>query len=133
MALTVKTELRKEYLYALVEGVFDFSSSIQTTHLILEACARHQAVKVLIDYRTATGNMTDPERLQYAEISVGKYRELLTVGTIKSCRFVWLGKVPLVDPKRLGEAVALNRGMMLRVTQVLDEAFVFLGVKPDIE
>lgn len=133
MALTIKTELRNEYLYALIKGDFEYLSSINTTDVMLEACARHQATKVLIDYRSAVGNMNDNERMHYAQISVQKYQKLLEEGAIKKCRFVWVGKEPLLDPKRLGESVALNMGLMVRVTSNIDDAFVWLGVQPDLE
>ncbi|HTA77256.1 MAG TPA: hypothetical protein VK791_08875 [bacterium] len=133
MALTIKTNLRNEYLYALIEGEFEYLSSIETTDAILEACARHQATKVLVDYRTVAGAMNDNERIHYAQISVEKYQKLFAKGVVKKCRFVWLGKQPLVDPKRLGESVALNMGLTIRVTQSLDDAFIWLGVQPDFD
>jgi hypothetical protein len=132
MALTTKIELRKEYLYALLEGEFDFQSALASTDLILEACIQHQSNKILADFRSVIGRMNDNERIHYAELSHEKYRNFLEKGHIKNCRFAWLGKVPLVDPKRLGEAVALNRGMIIRVTTELDQAFVWLGVQPDM-
>jgi len=132
MAMTVKIELRKEYLYALLEGEFDFQSALSSTGLILEACIQHRSNKILADFRSVTGRMTDSERIHYAELSHEKYQVFLSKGHIENCRFAWLGKVPLVDPKRLGEAVALNRGMMVRVTTELDQAFVWLGVQPDM-
>jgi hypothetical protein len=133
MALTTKTELRKEYLYVLVEGEFEYLSSIQSTDAILEACARHQTTKALIDFRGVTGKIIDIERFHYAEVSTDKYNKLLAAGVVKPCRFVWIGKPPQLDPKKLGESVALNRGLILRVTPDLEHAFVFLGVKPDME
>jgi hypothetical protein len=132
MALTTKIELRKEYLYARLEGEFDFQSALVSTDLILEACIQHQSNKILADFRSVIGQMNDNERIHYAELSHEKYQNFLEKGHIKNCRFAWLGKVPLVDPKRLGEAVALNRGMMIRVTTELDQAFVWLGVQPDM-
>jgi hypothetical protein len=133
MALTIKTELRNEYLYALIEGDFEYLSSINTTKALLEACGRHQTTKVLIDYRSAVGTMNDNERIHYAQISVQKYQKLLEEGVVKKCRFVWVGKQPLLDPKRLGESVALNMGLTVRVTPNIDDAFVWLGVQPDLE
>ena len=133
MALTTKTELRKEYLYVLIEGGFEYLSALQTTDIILETCAKHEVTKVLIDFRRVIGQITDIERFHYAEVSTDKYHKQLEAGLVKKCRFVWVGKPPQLDPKKFGESVALNRGLIVRVTPDMEHAFVFLGVQPDLE
>ena len=46
-------------------------------------------------------------------------------------QFAYVGRYPLLDPKRLGETVAINRGLTVKVTEDFHEAMSWLGVSAD--
>lgn len=133
MALTIQTEMRKEYLYARVDGEFEFQSYLKTTDVILEACAAHQATKLLADFRTITGEVpTLMERFQHAVMGAQKYVWLLLAGKIKPCRFAFVVYPPYLHPRQFGATVAKNRGLKVKATSDLKEAFEWLEVEPDL-
>ncbi len=47
---------------------------------------------------------------------------------IQGLRIALLGYAPVIDPGRLGETVARNRGLQVRATSDEAEAFAWLGV-----
>lgn len=133
MPLTFKTEMRKEYLYVLIDGAFDFSSLIQSLDVILDAVEQRQATKVLVDVRKISGAPNDQERIHYGTIGAEKYLERLNAKKIKPCRFAYLGNYPQIDRARLGEATAVNRGMNIKTSNDIAAAFDWLVVKRDMD
>lgn len=69
----VKIEPKKEYLYAKLEGSFELHSMVRSQAAILEAGARHEIGKILVDFREMTGEISITERFQFAEAGSHKY------------------------------------------------------------
>ena len=131
MALTVKYENRKDYLYAFVEGEYDFESTVQSYIGILGAGAERHVNKVLIDAMTVTGGPTDFERYDIVSAVIRKYYELIHSPDYVICRFAMVGKAPLLDAKHFCETVATNRGLIIKDVETMAEAFEWLGLKPE--
>ena len=51
-------------------------------------------------------------------------------GMPRAPRFAYVINEPLRDPRRYGEAVAVNRGMTVKTFETLEEAFEWLELTP---
>jgi hypothetical protein len=128
MPLTVKYDDHKDYLYALVEGEYDFKSTVQSYIDILETGARRHAARVLIDARTAGGGPSVIERYEIVTAVVNKYYDLIQTPGYVVCRFAMVGHAPLLDVQRFCETVATNGGMDLKDFETMSAAFEWLGL-----
>ena len=92
---------------------------------MLEAVARYKAEKVLLDGRTLTGKPEDLERFFYGEFAAKAAIRLLKDHGI-AAKFAYVLSVPIRDPRRLGETVAVNRGMNVKVFEAPEDALKWL-------
>jgi hypothetical protein len=94
MSLTVKYEDRQDYLYAFVEGEYDFKSTVESYTGILETGAKRRATRVVIDARTAAGGPSVLERYEIVTAVVNKYYDLIKTPGYVLCRFAMVGQAP---------------------------------------
>jgi hypothetical protein len=116
----VAYEHRGGLLLVTAAGVFQID---WFTALIADIAIRVRAVEttsVLVDVRGLTGSMTfvDRYRAGYKAANSGIVVPVAVVGN-----------EPLVDPSRLGEMVARNRGANVKVFTELADAERWLGVR----
>ena len=107
-------------------GEFSLEEIKRTFLEILEAVVRHQAEKVLIDGRTLTGKPEDLERFLYGQFAAEETMRLVKAYGIVP-RFAWVAHAPVRDPKRFGEDVAVNRGMIVKTFESPEDAFEWLN------
>ena len=131
MGLLYKIEPQPGYLLMTCEGYFEPSLIDQFTNQIIEACKKHRPSNFLIDNRQVEGEMSTMDRYNLSMVSAKKYLDEKLTGRIPSCRFAFVGNHPLVDPKRFGETVAVNRGLNVKVFTDIKEALAWLEVKPE--
>lgn len=96
---------------------------------MLAAVARYQAENVLFDGRKLKGKPGGFERFYYGEFAALVTKRLFNETGI-SPRFAYVIHEPLRDPRRLGETVALNRGMKVKTFETPEEAFEWLELSP---
>ena len=111
-----------EYAYAELGAFFDW---------MLSACEKYKLPKVMIDARNLNGNPTTLERFNFAAMLTVKYFAMRMTAKVPPLRFAFVGNHPLVDAKRIGETVAVNRGMNIKVTTEWREALDWLGVEEE--
>ena len=128
MGLVMRTRQKREYLAILVSGMFELDQANQLTPKMLAACAASRASKLLIDARGVRGSLTIADRFVYAETFARLYKERRVAGTIKHVQIALVGTPGIIDPQRFGEKVATRRGMHIKVTTDIREAFSWLGV-----
>lgn len=78
----------------------------------LGAVARYKAEKMLLDGRNVKGKPKDIERFYYSEFAATETHRIVVAHRIVP-RFTYVLHDPLSDPARLGETVAVNRGMSM--------------------
>ena len=116
-------------LHVVVTGEVSLQSAEQSFLEVLGAVVQYQAKKVLIDGRTAKGNPGDLERFLYGEFAAKETMRLVKEHGIFP-QVAWVAHVPLRDPRKFAETVAVNRGMNLRVCKTPEEAFAWLELTP---
>jgi hypothetical protein len=130
MAMDLKIEPQPGYLRLTFVGFFESSLIDQITGQAMEACEKHQPSKMLVDNRQVEGQMSTMDRYNLASVFAKKYLDGKLAKKIPGCRFAFVGNHPLVDPKRFGETVAVNRGIDLKVFTEMKEALAWLETDP---
>lgn len=123
--------VRERYLYVIITGRFDLGEAKRSFLQIMEAVNRNAAIKVLIDGRELSGEPTVIERYLYGEFAahIATWAED-KVRPERRPQFSYALVHPTLDPKRLGETVAANRGMKVGAFDNLPEAATWLGLHP---
>ena len=93
---------------------------------LLGAVVQDKADKVLLDGRNVTGRPGDMERFYYGEFVAGETQRILVEHKIVP-RFAYVLHEPLRDKTRLGETVAVNRGMIVKVFGNPEDAIEWLN------
>jgi hypothetical protein len=109
--------------FSLEEAKRDFLQMMQAVEL-------HRSKRVLIDGQTITGNPRTIERFYFGEFTadtVAKHQTRTASGPI---RFAYVLKEPVLDPQKFGETVAVNRGMLIKVFDNLEDALQWLAIPP---
>ena len=94
---------------------------------MMEAVALHRSKQVLVDGRTITGNPKTIERFYYGEFVADAVAQHQTRTPSAATRFAYLLKEPVLDPQKFGETVAVNRGMLVKVFDNLEQAIHWLA------
>jgi hypothetical protein len=113
-------------LNVVAGGEFSLQDAKQAFLEMLGAAVRHKAERILLDGRNVRGNPKDMERFYYGEFAARETRRIVVEHKIHP-RFAYVIHVPLRDPAKFGETVAVNRGMILRVFETLQEATDWLN------
>ena len=106
-------------------GEFSLNDAQRAFLEMLASVIHHRTEKILFDGRKLQGKPRDMERFFYGEFAA---RETLKVVKEHSIlpRFAYVLHEPIRDRTRLGETVAVNRGMSVKVFETLEEASLWL-------
>ena len=106
-------------------GEFSLEDAKQAFLEMLEAVAQHKAEKILFDARNMKGRPKDLERFYYAEFAARETHRIVIEHKIVP-RFSYVTREPLRDPTRLGETIAVNRGMNVKTFETVEDAIEWL-------
>lgn len=95
---------------------------------ILEAVVRHNTKKVFFDGRKLVGKPETMERFYFGEFVAHTIRDFAQRGVSPSTQFAYVLKEPVLDPRRFGETVAVNRGILLKAFDKPEDALRWLGI-----
>jgi hypothetical protein len=107
MTLKIKIEKRADYLVAKFSGEANLQDIGQRFEALAVRCRKEKKHKLLIDVTAIKAAPTFSDRYRAGESAV--------VFTEFGIRIAMLGRPELIDPRRLGELVAQNRGVDGRV------------------
>jgi hypothetical protein len=130
--MSIQLEIRPEpsFLSVGATGTFSLDEAKRAFLEMLEAVALHKTQKVLLDGRQLLGKPEAMERFLYGEFAAKTVRDFEVRGVSRATRFAYVLKEPVLDPKRFGENVAVNRGMIIKVFDNPEDAFQWLEIAP---
>src|SRR5215203_2634782 len=132
MSLTIETTATSNVLYVLNQGEFTLESAARTFLEVVVTAEEHQCIKVLMDGRMVTGDPTIVERFYYGEFAAASVHASKKHPHSKlRPQFAYVLHEPVLDPLRLGETVAVNRGMQIKAFDNLADAVDWLGLTPE--
>jgi hypothetical protein len=112
----MELETRREpaYLRAIASGAFEIRAAKRQFLDLLDSMIQNAAERVLFDGRFVTGNVEVLERYLYGEFAAQLSARLPRTAVARPPKFAYVLQHPVLDPDRLGETVARNRGMAVR-------------------
>ena len=129
MSIQQETHFESGLLTVAARGEFSLEEAQRAFLAVLEAVAHYKAETVLIDARKVKGKPEVVERFYYGEF--GATETIRLFNEHRMCpRFAFVLHPPLLDPQRFGETVAVNRGMIVKAFETLEEAFEWLKLTP---
>ncbi len=126
MSLQQKMHFESGLLSVDASGDFSLEDAKLAFLEMLGAVAQYKAEKILLDGRNVNGNPRDIERFYYGEFAARETRKIVVEHKIVP-RFAYVLHEPLRDPARLGETVAMNRGMVIKVFENPEDATEWLN------
>ena len=129
MTLTVNLESRQHYLRATVSGAYSLRQAQDVFDETVRAAVAAGHSRVLIDASGVSGAPTQDERYILGLFVAAEQRILASRNPPIDVQLAIYGRQPLIDPNRFGETVAVNRGAKVKVSERLEEALTWLGVK----
>jgi hypothetical protein len=118
------------FLHVGAVGKFSLVEAKRTFIEMLEAVARNKVGKVLFNGRGLVGNPKLMERFYYGEFAAQAVAKFAARGVSHATQFAYVLELPMLDPERFGEVVAVNRGMFVKAFDNLDDALTWLGIAP---
>jgi hypothetical protein len=118
-------------LTVIAKGEFLLEQAQQTFLDILKVVSEKGILKVLFDGRELVGEPMVIERFYYGEFAATSV-ENVTFSKLSghAPQFAYVLHEPLLDPLRLGETVAVNRGMNVKAFNNIHEARQWLNISP---
>ena len=129
MGILEQMQFESGLLHVVATGEFSLEEAKRAFLEMLGAVAQYQAQKVLFDGRTMKGKPEGLERFYYGEFAAKETMKLVKEHGIAP-RFAYLITEPLRDPQRFGETVSVNRGMIVKTFETVEEAFEWLELPP---
>jgi len=130
MSLQQKMHFESGLLSVDASGDFSLEDAKLAFLEMLGAVVQYKAEKILLDGRNVNGNPRDLERFYYGEFAARETRNIVVEHKIVP-RFAYVLHEPLRDPARLGETVAMNRGMVIKVFENPEDATEWLNGRAD--
>lgn len=124
MSITVRNE--PAFLLAEATGIFSIKEAKRTFLEVLEAVERYQSGKVLFDGSRLVGKPSTMERFYYGEFAALEICSLVSRSGGEAPRFAYVLKPPVLDRHRFGETVAVNRGMIVKTFENIEDAISWL-------
>jgi hypothetical protein len=129
MSMPVSIQPESGLLRVIATGEFSLKDAESTFLEVLDAVARHKTGKILFDGREIVGDPETIERFFYGEFAAHAVaRRLIESGVLHLPQFAYVLHEPVLDPKRFGETVAVNRGMWVKVFDNVEDALEWLGL-----
>ncbi len=125
--LQLDVEPRLGYLFATLSGPFSLAQAQSAYSSLLQAAARHQQPRMLLDCTRVTGEMTVADRLAFGTFMADEQQRMLA-HLPEAPQVAILAAPPIMDPGRFTQAVANNRGVRMRASESLQELLSWLGV-----
>ncbi len=127
MEFNIEIEHRETYLYIHVQGTYNIRRTKELFRDAVDAATKHNLNVVLVDFREIEGDPpTTMERYDYANFMADVLREKRVKRGLPILRFAYVARVPFLDQPRFCETVAVNRGVIFKVTDDFEEALAWL-------
>ena len=125
---SIKVDQERRLLQVVYSGSFLLPDAEAHFQDIMANVVEHKLKKVLVDGRQLVGNPEPLERFYYGKYVAETVMQTVNRTGIDVPRFAYVLHEPVLDPKRFGETVAVNRGMRIKAFDDIKKAEWWLGV-----
>lgn len=131
MGMTLKITASPKVIHVLAEGEFSLDEAKRTFLKVVDAVIDNDSERVLFDGHGIWGEPTLVERFYFGEFAAAAVRKRVDDEEIAVApKFAFILIPPVLDPGRLGEMVAVNRGLNVKAFDDLSEGMAWLGLAP---
>ena len=131
MSILQEMHFESGLLNVVIRGEFSLEEAERAFLEMLGAVEQYRAEKVLIDGRNLKGEPEFIERFYYGKFAAQETLRLVNEHRVpRAPQFAYVANEPLLDPRRFGETVAVNRGMCVKAFETPEEAFEWLRLTP---
>lgn len=131
MGMTLRIYAGSGLLRVVAIGEFSLAEAKRTFIEMLDAVAQNKKEKILFDGRQITGDPNIIQRFLYGEFAARTVaRYIIERGVPGASQFAYVLREPVLDPRRFGETVAVNRGMRVKAFDNLEDALGWLRSAP---
>jgi hypothetical protein len=127
MRMVLQISCETGCLCVTATGKFSLAEAKRTFLAVVKTVEEHRVGKVLFDGRGLKGKPETIERFYYGAFAAREVGQYAVRNRCPSPEFAYVLHVPVLDPYRLGEMVAVNRGMRVKVFGDLEGARAWLG------
>jgi hypothetical protein len=127
MSIDLQISSESGCLRVKATGKFSLAEAKRTFLSVVKAVEEHRLGKVLFDGRGLEGKPETIERFFYGAFAAREVAEYAVRNRCASPEFAYVLHVPMLDPYRFGETVAVNRGMRVKAFSDLEGARAWLG------
>jgi len=131
MGMSLSLSAGSGLLHVDAAGDFSIEEAKRTFLEVLLAVERRGAARILFDGRELEGEPEDLERFIYGDWAANAVREYTERAGVHPPQFAYILRLPLLDPRRFGETVAVNRGMHVRAFDNIQEGVAWLMLTPE--
>jgi len=114
------------YLYVQVYGQVSLSDANAKFKQVLKAVVQNQSTRILVNCTELSGNLSTSDRYLHSEFAAKQIREYRQEHTFPSVRFAYVLNTEIADPRRFGEIVAHNRGIIVKTFMSEQDALQWL-------
>lgn len=129
MGMSLKINTYSSFLHVEVTGEFSLPEAKRTFLEILEAATVNMLNKVLFDGRTLIGDPRTIERFCYGEFAATSVSKQIARGLPDDTHFAYVLELPMRDPMKFGETVAVNRACRSKYSATMKKPVPGLGSK----
>ena len=127
MEMTCEKIAGTEILDVKLSGEFNLDEAQYSFLDLLDSVKREKTDKVLVDGTAVTGEPETLQRFLYAKFAAMAVLGFKEDPRVRTPKFAYALKPPVLDPHRFGEIVALNRGMKVKAFESVQEAMDWLA------
>jgi hypothetical protein len=124
--MELDTETLPFYVHARLRGRLNMALMPRTLARVVAACAAAERVAVLLDASELEGSLSTMDRYRLSVDLADRARDFALAQGGRQLRIATLANPSLIDPRRFGENVAVNRGADVRVFTGAGEAIAWL-------
>ena len=126
MGMNLRISAGSGLLNVIVTGEFSLKEAQRTFIEMLDAVAEQKAKKILCDGREVKGEPEHFQRFLYGKFAAETVERYIRERGIPLPQFAYVLHVPVLDPRRFGEIVAVKWGMWVKAFDNLEDALEWL-------
>ena len=123
----ITSSIEDNWVCIVATGDYSFLKADHLFRYAIENALLNKRTKILIDVTGITGNIPFFDRFEYSAFLAKFQREHASPKMTRMTRIAVVGHKPIVDKKKFGETVAVNRGANVEVFTDMDNAYAWLN------
>ena len=119
MSMSLRYEMRGDYLYVEVTGMLSIQEACRTFREGWEEIGLRGVEKVVVDCLQLEGSLSTTNNYTYGKFIAEELIKFVATKKRSMPRLAYVAAAPVLDSQRLGQVVATNRGDMRTSSSIM--------------